>query len=150
MKNKLILVTIVILLKGITINSQKKISFFDSSEIFTHILSDLKTNSKGQLNIKMKNQGIRFLMYIDENTTPIVSSYNGIYIVKDSIRMVSKEGLNVKILKNRSKTNYWNVEKKERTRFRKEIKKYIGGFKFENGIILKSLKKEEYNSISIN
>ena len=147
MKNKLTIVLVVILLKSITIFSQEKVNFFDSSEIYTHLMSEVKTNLKGELCLKMKNKGIRFLIYIDSNSTPIVSVYNKTYIVKDSIKIVSKGGLNIKIIKNNSDTNYWKIEKRERTPIRREMKKYKGGLKFEKGKTVKSLKKEEYEII---
>ena len=52
----------------------------------------------------MKNDGIRFLMYLDDKSTPIVSSYNETYNVKDSIRIVIKGGVNIKISKNTNKS----------------------------------------------
>jgi len=147
MKNKLTVVLVVALFKGIVLFSQEKVIFFDSSEISSHLLSEVKTNSRGELCLKMKNDGIKFLMYLDNNSTPIVSSYNKTYTVKGFIRIVSKGGINIKISKDSSNANHWIVEKKERTPIRKELKRYKGVFKFEKGTTFKSLKKEEYNHL---
>lgn len=116
--------------------------FFDGNEVLKQLFSNVKMNSSGSLCVTMKNEnkGGKYLTFIDDNKEPIISVYNEVYCVKDSIKFFEKHS---GIILKKMNSNYWSISYKFRNPYAVAEKKMEGGFELKNNII-KSLKKEEY------
>jgi len=114
--------------------------FFDGNEVLKQLFSNVKMNSSGNLCVTMKNEGGKYLTYIDDDKEPIISVYNEVYCVKDSVKFIERHSsFNLKKLN----SNYWSIIYKGPNPHIGAAKRMQGGFEIKNNSI-KSLKKEEY------
>lgn len=124
----------------VTYSQVQDSEFYDANEAFKQLFSHVKMNSAGNLCVTMKNEGGKYLTYIEDNKEPIISVDNEIYCVKDSIKFFERHSsFNLKKIN----SNYWSISYKPPNPHMGTAKKMEGGFEIKNNNI-KSLKKEEY------
>lgn len=138
MKKAISFLTLFICFNCITYSQESE--FFDSNEVFKQLFSDVRMDSSSNLCFTMKNEGGKYLTYIDDNKEPIISIYNEVYCVKDSIKFFERHS---SFSLKKMNSNYWSIIYKAPNPHIGVAKRKEGGFEIKNNSI-KSLKKEEY------